>query len=120
MVKRSIEDSKNYNISTVYEYIFKPRQLSNFKYRNNVEIYFLANLDADISNIRTDLINYSNEYDWPSFATEEDLKRNINYILSNNKKLIEETDKYNFKLLNTSRGEDREKIIKSLVDKISK
>lgn len=120
MVKRSIEDSNNYDISTVYEYIFTPRQLSNFKYRNNVEIYFLANLDADISNIRTDLINYSNEYDWPSFATEEDLKRNINYILNTNKKLIEETDKYNFKLLNTSRGEDREKIIKSLVDKISK
>ena len=119
MVKRSLEDSNNYNISTVYDYIFTPKQLSDFKYRNDVEIYFLANLDANGLNIKEDLINYSKKFDWPSTATDMDLERNIKFILNTNISLIEETKKYNFKLINTSREDSRDKIIKLLAETIS-
>ena len=119
MVKRALEDSINYNISTVFDYIFTPKQLFDFKYRNDVEIYFLANLDANEKNIKDDLIQYSKEYEWPSTATETDLERNIKYILDTNIRLIEETKKYDFKLINTSRVDNRDKIIKLLAETIS-
>lgn len=118
MVESSLKDSANHDISTVYDYIFTPKQLSTFKYKDDVEIYFLANLDATIENIKADLLNYSQSYDWPSYASEEDLTRNINYILSNNLELIEETKKYGFQLINTSRGENRDKILRSLAETI--
>lgn len=118
IVEISLEFSENYDVYTVIDYIFKPKQLSNFKYKKEVEIYFLANLDANKKNIKKDLINYSKKYDWPSYATETEIEKNIEYILKTNIELINETKKYNFKLINTSKGDNREKIIKSLAEKI--
>lgn len=115
MVKRSLDDAKNYNISTVYEYIFTPDMFSKFKYIKDVKIVFLANLDANEDNIEDDLIKYSKEYDWPLSATNEDMKRNIKYILENNEILKEECKKYNFRLINTSREKKRNTIINKLL-----
>ena len=120
MVKRSLDDANNYSVSTVYEYIFNPHQLRNFKYKKQVQIYFLANLDANIDNIETDLKKYSKSYDWPSWASKNDMQRNIRYILDTNDMLQEECKNYGFKLINTSRGEERDKVLNDLVEKIVK
>lgn len=42
MVKRSLDDAKNYGVSTIYEYIFTPKQLSMLEYKDKVEIYFFS------------------------------------------------------------------------------
>ncbi len=120
MVKRSLDDAKNYGVSTVYEYIFTPEQLSDFKYKDQVDIYFLANLDANIDNIESDLKKYSKSYDWPSWASKNDMERNIRYILDTNDMLKEKCETYGFKLINTSRGENRDKVLNELVNKIVK
>ncbi|MDE6141953.1 MAG: hypothetical protein K2G03_05060 [Bacilli bacterium] len=118
MVKRSILDAKNYGINSVYEYIFTPKELANFKYRNDVQIIFLANLDANIANIESDLKNYSKSYDWPSFVSDEDIKRNIKWILEQNEELLTECKEYHFNLINTSRGQNRDKIISNIIDNL--
>ena len=118
MVKRSLLDAKNYGINSVYEYIFTPANLANFKYRNDVQIIFLANLDANIDNIESDLKTYSKSYDWPSYVSDEDISRNIKWILNQNEELLTECKEYNFNLINTSRGENRDKIINNIINNL--
>lgn len=121
MVGYALEFAKNYGISSVFEYIdFTPELMKSFKYINQVEIYYLANLDATIDNIRDDLKKYSKPYDWPSYCSEEDLERNIKFILSTNEKLIKDCKKYNFKLINTKRAKEREKVLNDLTKIIGK
>lgn len=115
MVKRSLLDAKNYGINTVYEYIFTPEELADFPYRDNVQIIFLSNLDANIDNIASDLKTYSKEYDWPSYVSSEDINRNIKWILNKNEELLSKCQKYGFPLINTSRGENRDTIIEKTI-----
>ena len=104
MVEFALKFADNYGISSVFEYIdFDPKLLANFKYRDKVEIYYLANLDATIDNIREDLLKYSAPYDWPSYCSEEDMDRNIRFILNKNRELVDECQKYGFTLINTKR-----------------
>lgn len=117
MVKRSLLDAKNYGINTVYEYIFTPEELADFPYRDSVQIVFLSNLDANIDNIESDLKFYSKEFDWPSYVSDDDINRNIKWMLNKNEELITSCQKYNFPLINTSRGDNRDKIIeKTIID----
>ena len=119
MVEKSLSDSRNYGISTLFDYIFTPSQLDNFKYKDDVQILFLANLDATEENVKTDLVEYSKSYDWPSSATQEDLDRNVSFILRTNELLQQEAHEYGYELVNTSRGENRETIISSLAESIA-
>lgn len=117
----ALEFAENYGVDTVFEYIdFTPELLSNFKYKDKVEIYYLANLDATEENIREDMKKYSKSFDWPSYCSNEDIERNVKFILKYNQELIEECNKYGFELINTSRGDAREKILTDLAYNISK
>ncbi len=115
MVERSLKDASDYGINSVYEYIFTPEELADFKYRNEVEIIFIANLDADVSNIESDLRKFSQPYDWPSYVSEEDMNRNIKWILARNEELKRDCQKYHFPLFNTSRGEKRDDMIDDII-----
>lgn len=118
MVKRSLSDAKNYGVNSVYEYIFMPHELANFKYRDKVQIIFLANLDANMDNIESDLKKYSKDYDWPSYVRDEDIKRNIEWILKQNEKLVIGCKEYKFTLINTSRAEERDRIINNTINNL--
>ena len=67
-----------------------------------------------------EISRYSKSYDWPVTTTKEDVKRNINYILERNELLKEECKKYNFRLVNTSREDNRNKILNDLVEEAMK
>lgn len=117
----ALKFAEDYGVDTVFEFIdFTPDLMFNFKYKDKVEIYYLANLDATEENIAEDLKKYSKNYDWPSYVTEEDLQRNYKFILNFNEELKRECEKYGFELINTSRGENREKVINNLVERITK
>lgn len=120
MVEKSLKDAENYGINFVYDYIFTPNQLKNFKYKNDVSIVFLANLDANENNIREDFKTYSKSFDWPAYVSHEDIERNVKWILSTNKMLVEECNKYGFKLVNTSRKNRRDEILNKLSDDLNK
>ena len=120
MVKRSLDDANNYGVSTVYEYIFTPEQLNKFKYKDQVQIYFLANLDITEDNIREDMKKYSKTFDWPSYVSEEDIERNVKEIINKNEQLKIECPKYKFELINTSRGNNRNIVLSELANRIEK
>ena len=111
-------------LSSAYEiadyFIAKGKPIYQLKNKNNIKIYFLANLDANEDNIESDMMKYSKSYDWPVTTTKEDVKRNINYILERNELLKEECKKYNFRLVNTSREDNRNKILNDLVEEAMK
>ena len=69
----SLAQAENYGINTVIDTIFyMPSGLSNFKYTKDIDVYYLANLDANLDNIRSDFKEYSKHYDWPSYVEEKD------------------------------------------------
>ncbi len=53
-------------------------------------------------------------------VVKKDLERNIKFILNTNEKLIKDCKKYNFKLINTKRAEEREKVLNDLTKIIGK
>ena len=57
-----------------------PNDLENFKYKNDIEVYYLANLDATIENIKPDFKKYSKEFDWTSYVSDEDIERTADVI----------------------------------------
>ena len=121
MVKSALDEAENRGINSVFNYIFfEPEFMSTFKYRDDIEIYYLANLDANPENIIEDMMKYSKQYDWPAYATEEDIKRNVTFILNRNISLKEECDEYGFRLINTSRGENRNIVLDKVFDEITK
>ena len=120
MVFFALEFAQNYGVSSVFEYIdFNPELMAQFKYKEEVQIYYLANLDATLENIREDMSKYSESFDWPSYCSQEDIERNVRFILDKNKSLIEDCKKYGFTLINTGRGEDRGVVLDKLVQVIA-
>ena len=112
-------NSKNYGYSTVFDYVFSPEQILKLKHLNDVEVVFLANLDANQENIRGDLKKYSASYDWPTTASDEDIERNSKGILAYNELLVRDCQKYGFRLVNTSRAENRIPILTELANSLS-
>lgn len=119
LIEKALEDGKNYGYSTVFDYVFSPEQILKLKHLNDVEVVFLANLDANQENIRGDLKKYSVSYDWPTTASDEDIERNSNDILAYNELLVRDCQKYGFRLVNTSRAENRIPILTELANSLS-
>ena len=95
-----------------------PSGMDKFKYKDDIEVYYLANLDATEENIKPDFKKYSMDYDWPSYVSDEDIERNVKFILERNELLKKECKKYGYKLINTSREENRDKVINELFNEI--
>ena len=120
MVESSLSLAENYGINTVIDTIeFMPYLMKDFKYLDKIEVYYLANLDATIDNVKMDMLTYSKPYDWPSYASEADINRNVNFILNRNEYLKEECEKYGFRLINTSRADNRLEIINNTFKEIT-
>lgn len=120
-VNFQLDDAKNYGINTVMVvWNFKPEQLSKLKRFNEVEIYCLMPVNITKEILDNTLIKYSNSYDWPSTATEEDLIRNKKNILEERDMYLEECPKYNIKIIDTSFDENRDVKINELVLSLNK
>lgn len=120
MINYSLEDAENYGINTVLDtYMYNPELLAKLKNKDKIEIYYLACLDCSKEELRVNLKKYSEPYDWPSYCTKEQFENNIEDILARNELLKEECPKYNMELINTSHGEERNRILNELLDKIT-
>ncbi len=118
-VEFCLKQAENYGINSVIDTIYyMPKDLIDFKYIKDIDVYYLSNMDATEENIREDFKKYSAPYDWPSYVSEEDIERNVNFLLKQNELLKEECGKYGYRLINTSREENRNKIINSLFNEI--
>lgn len=120
-VNFQLEDAKNYGINTIIVvYDFKPEQLSKLKRFNEVKIYCLMPVSITEEILDNTLIKYSNSYDWPKTATEDDLIRNKKNILEERDMYLKECPKYNIEIIDTSFDENRDVIINDLVVSLNK
>ena len=118
-VNFSLDDAENYGTNTIIVvYDFKPQQLSKLKNRSKIIIYCLVPLQITREILNNTLIDFSKSYDWPSNATNEDIERNIGEILSRKELLINECNKYNIKIVDTSFYEERDLRINNLINEI--
>ncbi len=119
MIGYSLEDAKNYGINTVLDtYMYNPNIINDLSNRNDIEVYFLADLDSNEEELRINLKKYSKSYDWPSYCTDEQFEDNIKDILARNEYLKEECSKYNIELFNTSYGDKRNNNLEVLYRRI--
>ena len=120
-VNFQLDDAVNYGINTVVVvWDFKPEQLRKLKRFNEVKIYCLMPVNITKDKLDNTLIKYSNNYDWPSTATEEDLIRNKKNILEERDMYLEECPKYNIEIIDTSFDENRDVKIDDLVEDLNK
>lgn len=116
MIKYAVLDAERFGINSVFEFIYTPEVLNNLSCKDKVEIIYLADLDLNESNFKDVLIGYSKPYEYS--ANEADVERNKPIILGLNERLIKECKEYNARLVNTSFGENRNKIINELYNEI--
>lgn len=120
-VNFQLKDANNYGINTVIVvWDFKPEQLSKLKRFNEVKIYCLMPVNITKEILDNTLIKYSNSYDWPISATNEDLIRNKKIILEERDMYLEECPKYNIEIIDTSFDENRDVKIDDLVESLNK
>ena len=112
LIEYALTDASRHGINSVFEFIYSPKVYNKLKSKDNLEFYYLANLDLNEDNIRDILIKYSKDYEYSSRI--EDVERNVKVILDLNKKLKDECNKYNVELINTSYGTKRDEIINNL------
>ena len=112
LIEYALTDASRHGINSVFEFIYSPEVYNKLKSKDNLEFYYLANLDLNENNIRDILIKYSKDYEYSSRI--EDVERNVKVILDLNNKLLDECKKCNSKLINTSYGTKRDEIINDL------
>lgn len=118
-INYQLEDANNYGINTVVVvWDFKPEQLSKLKSFNEIQIYCLMPVNITEEILDETLIKYSKDYDWPTNATEEEIKRNKKIILEARDMFLEECPKYNIEIIDTSYDEERNYKINELISKI--
>ncbi len=121
MINFQLEDANNYGINTIIVvWDFKPEQLSKLKRFNEVKIYCLVPINITKEILDETLVKYSDDYDWPKTASEEDLIRNKNNILLERDMFLKECPKYNITIFDTSYYDDRNTKINELINKIQK
>lgn len=119
MINASLEDAKNYGVDTIIDtYMYSPQIVKKLKNLNEIDVYYLCDLDSNEEELRRNLKEYSKPYDWPSYTSPEQFEKNIQDILEHRKILNQECDKYGFSLINTSNGEKRDNILADLAVKI--
>lgn len=112
LIEYAISDANRYGINSVFEFIYTPEILEKLSCKDKVEIVYLANLDLTEDNFENILLFYSKEYEYS--ADLDNVKRNKDIILKRNIQLVDECRIYNTRLINTSYGLNRDKILNIL------
>jgi len=118
-VNLSLDEAKNENTNIVIDmYDYLPEDINKLKRKEEVEIYFLAYPNCTKEQIKYNVIHYSKPTDWIAQVNEKYLDSCVERFYERNKMLIKECQKYNMNLIDTKDGEDRDKILNILLNKI--
>ena len=120
-VDKAIEEAENYGINSVIDmYDFLPQDIEKLKNKNKVQCYFLAYPSCDTHQIKYNLKTYSKPSDWIAQVDEEYFNECVVRFDKRNKLLVKQCEKYNHRLIDTSYGENRNLILKELLNEILK
>jgi hypothetical protein len=100
----------------MYDYL--PYEINKLKDKEKLEVYFLAYPNCSMEEIKYNVIYYAKPTDWIAKVDETYLDQCVKRFYERNKILVKECEKYNMQIIDTKSGEERNKIINTLFDKI--
>ena len=119
VVKEAVSESENEDINIVIDmYDYLPEDIEKLSNKDKVEVYFLAYPNCTREEIKYNVVHYAKPTDWIAQVNEEYLNSCVDRFYERNKMLVEECDKYNITLIDTKSGDERNKIIEDLFNKI--
>lgn len=121
IVNKSIEESNNENIDYVIDmYDYLPEDINKLENKDKIEVYFLAYPNCTKEEIKYNVIHYAKDSDWIKQVNKDYLNECVDRFYNRNKLVVNECSKYNYKLINTSSGDDRYIVLNNLLNEIIK
>lgn len=119
IVNISLNEAKNEDTNIVIDmYDYLPMDIDKLVRKDELEIYFLAYPNCNREQIKFNVINYSKPTDWIAQVNEEYLNSCVKRFDNRNKMLVEECKKYNMNLIDTKDGEERNKVLNDLLERM--
>jgi len=119
VVNLSLDESNNEDTNIVIDmYDYLPDDIKKLKRKEELEVYFLAYPNCSKEQIKYNLKTYSKPTDWIAQVNENYLNSCVDRFFDRNQMLVKECKKYNMNLIDTKDGEERNKILSKLLNKI--
>lgn len=119
IVNMSLDETINEDTNIVIDmYDYLPEDINRLERKNEIEIYFLAYPNCSKEQIKYNLKTYSKSTDWIAKVNDNYLLSCVDRFYDRNKMLVFECEKYNINLIDTKDGEDRNKVLSELLNKI--
>lgn len=119
IVNISLDEAKNEDTNIVIDmYDYLPMDIDKLVRKDELEIYFLAYPNCNREQIKFNVINCSKPTDWIAQVNEEYLNSCVERFDDRNKMLVEECKKYNMNLIDTKDGEERNKVLNDLLERM--
>lgn len=119
IVNLSLDESNNEDTNIVIDmYDYLPKDIIKLERYKELEVYFLAYPNCSKEQIKYNLKTYSKPTDWIAQVNENYLNSCIDRFDERNKMLVKECEKYNMNLIDTKDGEERNKVLNELLNKI--
>ena len=121
VVNLSLDEANNEDTNFVIDmYDYLPEDITKLERYKELEVYFLAYPNCKKDQIKYNVINYAKPTDWIAQVNENYLNSCVERFYERNKILVEECKKYKMNIVDTKDGEDRNKILNELLNKIIK
>jgi len=119
IIERSLEEAEIYEIDTVIDmYDFTPKYLSKVTNLDNVEVYFLAYPNCSKEEIAYNVKYYAEPTDWIAQVNKKYFEECVERFYQRNKLIKDECEEYEFELIDTDCGDNRNLILDELFNRI--
>ena len=119
VVNEAITEADNEDINIVIDmYDYLPCDINKLTQKSRIEVYFLAYPNCSKEDIKYNVIHYAKSTDWIAQVNEQYLDECVTRFYERNKLLVDECSKYNYELIDTKSGKEREIVISKLFDRI--
>lgn len=119
IVNKSIEEAEIEDVNTVIDmYDFLPKDIAALENKDKVEVYFLAYPNCSLESIKYNVVHYAKPTDWIAEVDEDYLDSCVERFYERNTMLVSECAKYGMNLIDTMDGENRDKVLNDLLNKI--
>ncbi len=121
IVDKSLEECETENTNIVIDmYDYLPSDLVKIENIRKTEVYFFAYPNCSKEEIKYNVVHYAKPTDWIAQVNQTYLDECVERFYKRNEILVKECHDYNFKLIDTKSGDERDYVLNRLVLEISK
>ena len=120
IVNSALDESKNENTNLVIDmYDYLPSELEKIEGIDKENVYYLIYPNCTKEEIKYNVIHYAKPTDWIAQVNEEYLNECVERFYDRNNLILNQCTKYNYQYIDTSSGEERNKVLTMLLNKIT-